>query len=86
MYRGATTPPVVAPAFDGDAKAAPDTGPDDEPRRRPKHVHLRATRFNLKQRYEFEVGKLETHEVVLEEERPLLLAGLRPQVYRVFFY
>ena len=34
------TPPIRAPAFDGQAKAAPNMGPDDEPRRRPKYVHL----------------------------------------------
>ncbi len=34
------TPPIRAPAFDGHAKAAPDTGPNDEPRRRPKYVHF----------------------------------------------
>ena len=37
------TPPIRAPAFDGHAKAAPYPGPDDELRRRPKGVHLRAT-------------------------------------------
>ena len=36
--------PMRAPAFDGQAKAAPYTGPDDEPRRRPKYAHLRANR------------------------------------------
>jgi len=43
-YRGrhvaSATPPIRAPAFDGHVKAAPDTGPDHEPRRRPKYVHL----------------------------------------------
>jgi hypothetical protein len=34
------TAPVRAPALDGHAKAAPYTGPDDEPRKRPKWVHL----------------------------------------------
>jgi hypothetical protein len=28
------------PALDGHAKAAPNMGPDDEPRRRPEYVHL----------------------------------------------
>jgi len=41
----ATAPPIRAPAFDGHGKAAPYTGPDDEPRRRPKYVHLRAAGF-----------------------------------------
>ena len=39
------TTPIRAPVLDGHGKAAPYTGPDDEPRRRPKWVHLRATRF-----------------------------------------
>jgi len=38
------TPPIRAPALDGPAQAAPYPGPDDEPRRRPKYVHLCATR------------------------------------------
>jgi hypothetical protein len=33
------------PAFDGPATAAPSTGPDDEPRRRPKCGHLCGTRW-----------------------------------------
>jgi len=37
-----------------------------------------------KRRYEFSVGKTETHQVVLEKERPLMIAGFRPQTYRVF--
>jgi len=47
----ATTPPIRAPAFDGHAKAAPYRGPDDEPRRRPKYVHLRASRFAALHRF-----------------------------------
>jgi hypothetical protein len=39
------TPPIRALAFDGHAKASPYPGPDDELRRRPKYVHLRASRF-----------------------------------------
>ena len=35
-----TTLPVRAPALDGHGKAAPYTGPDDVPRRRPKYAHL----------------------------------------------
>ncbi len=38
----------------------------------------------LKRHYEFEVGKAEKHKVVLENERPLLLAGFRAHTYRVF--
>jgi hypothetical protein len=41
------TPPIRAPALDGQAKAAPYTGPDDEPGRRPKDVHLRAAGLNF---------------------------------------
>ncbi len=37
-----------------------------------------------KRRYEFSVGKTETHKVVLEKERPWLVAGFRRQTYRVF--
>jgi len=40
--------------------------------------------FTRKRHYEFSVGKTETHEVVLEKERPLLIAGFRRQTYRVF--
>jgi len=40
--------------------------------------------FHQKQRYEFSVGKTETHKVVLEKDRPLLFAGFRSQIYRVF--
>jgi hypothetical protein len=45
-----------------------------------------ATHFSgtLKRHYEFEAGKTEKHKVVLEKERPLLFAGGRPQIYRVF--
>ena len=45
------------------------------------HTHFSLT---TKQRYEFSVGKTETHKVVLEKERPWLVAGFRPQTYRVF--
>jgi hypothetical protein len=40
--------------------------------------------FDLKRTYEFAVGRLETHKVTLEQERPLLFAGFREQIYRVF--
>jgi hypothetical protein len=40
--------------------------------------------FTKKRTYEFSVGKTETHKVVLEKERPWLIAGFRPQTYRVF--
>jgi hypothetical protein len=40
--------------------------------------------FTRKRRYEFVVGKVEKHQVVIEKERPLLFGGVRPQTYRVF--
>ena len=40
--------------------------------------------FRTKRRYEFSVGKTESHKVVREKERPWLLAGFRPQTFRVF--
>jgi hypothetical protein len=45
-----------------------------------------STHFSFKtlRRYVFTVGELEKHHVVIEKERPLLLAGLRPQTYRIF--
>lgn len=44
------------------------------------------THFSFKrmQRFEFAVGKGESHKVVIERERPLWFAGLRPHTYRVF--
>ncbi len=45
-----------------------------------------STHFNFprKRRHEFMVGNVEKHQVVIEKERPLLVAGIRPQTYRVF--
>ena len=40
--------------------------------------------FTRKRRYEFEIGKMEKHQVVIEKERPLIIAGIRAQTYRVF--
>lgn len=42
--------------------------------------------FSLKltKRYELTVGTNEKHQVVIEKTRKLLLAGARPQRYRVF--
>lgn len=34
--------------------------------------------------WEFEVGKQEKHAIRIEKERPVLLAALRPHLYRVF--
>ena len=45
---------------------------------------LRHFSLSLTKRYEFEVGVKEQHKVAIEKERKLLLAGLRPQKYRVF--
>jgi hypothetical protein len=42
------TPPMKIPAFDCGAKAVSSRRPDDEPRRRRKHVHLRASRCKFK--------------------------------------
>ena len=40
--------------------------------------------LNLVRRYAFTVGAAERHDVVIEKERKLFLAGLRAQKYRVF--
>jgi hypothetical protein len=40
--------------------------------------------FRLRRRYEFMVGSTEKHKIVLEKQRPLLFAGFRSHVYRVF--
>jgi hypothetical protein len=40
--------------------------------------------FTRKHRHEFVVGKVETHQVVIERERPLFFGGVRPHTYRVF--
>lgn len=42
--------------------------------------------FGLKtvKRYEVTVGESETHEVVIEKTRPLLVAGFRKQAFRAF--
>jgi hypothetical protein len=40
--------------------------------------------FTRKRRNEFVVGTVEKHQVVIEQERPLIIAGVRPQTYRVF--
>jgi hypothetical protein len=44
------------------------------------------THFNVQmvRRYEFVVGHMERHNVVVTHERPIFVAGLRPQTYRVF--
>lgn len=45
---------------------------------------LRMFSLKLTKRYEFIVGTQEQHTVAIEKKRKLLLAGLRPQRYRVF--
>jgi hypothetical protein len=40
--------------------------------------------FSRKRRHEFGVGEVEKHQVVIERERPLIIAGIRPHTYRVF--
>jgi len=45
---------------------------------------FRLLSFNLIKKYEFNVGVQERHKIVIEKERKLLLAGFRPQKYRVF--
>ena len=40
--------------------------------------------FAITSRYRFTVGERERHEVLIEKKRPLLYAGFRPQVVRVF--
>src|SRR5580704_3535527 len=45
-----------------------------------------STHFNFEwvKRYELTVGEKEQHQVVIEHERPFLLAGFRRQKYRVY--
>ena len=45
-----------------------------------------STHFNFRwvRRYTFDVGEAERHEITIEQERPVLLGGLRPNEYRVF--
>jgi len=45
---------------------------------------LRFMSLSLVKRYEFPVGEQEKHQVAIEKERKLFLAGLRKQKYRVF--
>lgn len=39
---------------------------------------------HLVKRFEFTVGEKERHEVRIEQERELVMAGFRPKIYRVF--
>jgi len=45
---------------------------------------FRIASLKLTKRYDFIVGVNEKHHVVIEKKRKLFLAGLRPQLYRVF--
>jgi hypothetical protein len=40
--------------------------------------------FTRKRRHQLVVGEDVKHQVVIETERPLLIAGVRPHTYRVF--
>jgi hypothetical protein len=46
--------------------------------------HSNYVSFPHCRRYEFTVGRTEVHTVRFEKQRPLLLAGLRPHIYRIF--
>ena len=45
---------------------------------------FRMLSLSLTKRYELTVGVNEKHHVAIEKRRKLLLAGLRPQQYRIF--
>jgi len=45
---------------------------------------FRLLSLKLTKRYEFTVGVEEQHSIAIEKERKLLLAGFRPQKYRIF--
>ena len=45
---------------------------------------FRMLSLRLTKRYEFTVGVEEQHLIAIEKERKLLLAGFRPQKYRIF--
>ena len=45
---------------------------------------FRIASLKLTKRYDFIVGVNEKHDVAIEKRRKLVLAGLRPQQYRVF--
>jgi len=45
---------------------------------------FRFASLKLTKRYELMVGVNEKHHVAIEKRRKLLLAGLRPQQYRIF--
>ena len=45
---------------------------------------FRMLSVRLTKRYEFAVGVQEQHQIVIEKKRKLILAGFRPQQYRIF--
>ncbi len=45
---------------------------------------FRMLSLKLTKRYQFTVGVEEQHSIAIEKERKLLLAGFRPQKYRIF--
>ena len=45
---------------------------------------IRTVSVSLTKRYDFVVGVAEQHHVAIEKERRLVLAGLQPQIYRIF--
>ncbi|HVE57211.1 MAG TPA: hypothetical protein VNB22_10315 [Pyrinomonadaceae bacterium] len=51
-----------------------------------EHEKLKLGGFEIQlvEKWTFEVGIYEKHRVRIERERPKLLAGLRPHIYRVF--
>jgi len=55
---------------------------DDVPEN--EKLNLAGLEIQLVEKWSFEVGIYEKHTVRVEKERPRLLAGLRPQTYRVF--
>lgn len=45
---------------------------------------VRTLSASLTKRYDFVVGVAEKHHVAIEKKRKLLLAGVQPQLYRIF--
>jgi len=51
---------------------------------RPVVKDFRMLSLKLTKRYEFTVGTQEQHHIAIEKKRKLLLAGFRPQQYRIY--
>ena len=45
---------------------------------------FRMLSLSLTKRYDFTVGTHEQHHIIIEKKRKLFLAGVRPQLYRIF--